>query len=408
MKILFVISYVPLSGSIGPQGPKNLTYQTLSYLTENHDVDIIVLSSDEINYHNEMFKHFAKLKGYKQLKTSVKSEKKFKKFKSLLKFTPLTLGEYNSDELKYLLLTISSNYDIVHFDYYLLAENFYVIVDKIPTLLYSHDAYSLYYHYGIKYKNNFFEYIYYFVKEYIFINMENKYYNMVGKVLTVSSNDTNFLLKHGIKNVETLPIPIDINKNIELHKKNDQCTILLVCPYLSHSDIKLTNDFIEHYLNKLMLLSIEKVILFGSNVKKIKLNSSFSKLQLLEYSDNYENFLNQDMIYVYLRNVGSGLHTKLQDAMKFKLPIVGFTNLLSSLGGVDRKHYYACDNIHSIYSAIEYLAKFKDERIYISNNAYDFATKNYSLALFGDNLERIYAEIIHNFEDKNRYFKGLN
>lgn len=399
MKILFIVSYIPLSKALGPQGPKNLTTQILKYLVDKFQIDLVVLSNDEVSYHDEINKSFIKLNSYKHIHIENNLKVNINRLESFFKLIPLTIGNYKSKELTNYIEKNINLYDIVHFDYYLLAANFFITQNKIPTVLYSHDAYSLYYHYALKDADNIFDKLKLRIKKYFFQNLERKYFNKVNRVLTVSPVDSSFLTSNGVKNVNTLPIPINNNNN-NLSKKDNKCTVLLVCPYVSVSDKKLTDNFIKEYLDKLILsININKIIFFSHKSYDIKINFSNEKIEFINFVNDYESFLNQDLIYVYLRYVGSGLHTKLQDAMQFKLPIVAFSNLLLSLGGSNKEEYYACNDLKEMYNYIILLSNDRKERDRIGNNALTFARKNFDLKSIGDQLVKIYNNTIEDFNN---------
>jgi glycosyltransferase involved in cell wall biosynthesis len=400
VKILFIVSYIPIKKSLGVQGPKNLTKQSLLYLSKTHEVDLITLSDDNVNYSDIVGREFLNLNSYRQLFIKKKYAIFFRRLNSLVNLTPLTLGNYNSSTLQEILRGESSNYDIVHFDYFLLAENFKSVPENIPTVLYSHDAYSLYYYYASKYSRSFKNYLYNKIKEFIFINMERKYYKCVDKVLTVSEIDSKVLRDHGVSNVSTLPIPIRNKYKLnDLHVKEGNCFIVLACPYISKNDQYITDHFLEKYLPLLLKLDIKKVILFGKNLEKSQIAKSLISLEKVEYigyADDYFEFLNRDIVYVYLRQVGSGLHTKLQDAMSLGLPVVGFSNLLNSLGKNTRRFCVGVETIEELYNAITLLSTDKLERKRLGKCAYEYTCTEYDPTILGRQLDEHYKILLEN------------
>jgi glycosyltransferase involved in cell wall biosynthesis len=97
----------------------------------------------------------------------------------------------------------------------------------------------------------------------------------------------------------------------------------------------------------------------------------------IEYVDDYADFLDRDWIYVYPRQCGSGLQTKLQQAMALGLPVTAFP---ISFGGVGRESGDQCNVCRSHEEMAEWVETMlvkPAERCRIGLNAAPYVRSNF-------------------------------
>jgi glycosyltransferase involved in cell wall biosynthesis len=395
-KILYIISYIPLRKAEGPQGPKNLTYNLLKYLSNRHELDLLILSSDEYDHKNEIIKEFPDIKNYRHFKTITGMQRSIFRLLSLIKGYPLSLGEYRNRSIELYIAENYRNYDIVHYDYFLLANLFEITCGKIPSLLYSHDAYSLFHKYSCENTRNLFYYLLYKIKELTFRHLERKFYEQVSKVVTVSDIDTSHLVHNNIHNVVTVPIPVsDTFSNTKKEKGGPQ-GLLIVAPYFTESDIFLAKEFISGYLDRIKrTCDFDEIVVWGKYILDFPFTKKYQDISFINYVEDYVGFLNRDWVYVYLKNVGSGMHTKLQEAMALGLPVVGFSNLLAPLGAKNGEHFFSCDSLDEIYNRIVELAGDPGKRSKMGRSAREFVRKTFDPEVIGRKIDGIYSEFLN-------------
>jgi len=414
MHVLYIVPYVPFGKSIGPQGPKNFSGNILEFLSKNTTLDLIIICDDDVESIKEGIWGYIPNARSIEVYSSVKGWRR--KMASIwwgLRGYPLNIGEKLNAAVKSKLRNEYKNYDIVHFDFYQTVGYRKYLPLEVPCIITAHDAYSLMYRRAADNCHKRTHFLGRKIREWLFSNLETSFFKRFTRVLTVSPIDKDYLTKNGLMNVRSIPIPVKepfLSYNLENCEMEESLNEGQVIKLLFSVPIPL-----DWYLNEVRLV-IEngltlildrypnlEIVFWGEGAEEIRKEvEGFSNVSVIDYVRDYEEFLKQNWIFVYPRTTGAGLHTKVQEAMAFGLPIVGYSHIMDAFSGENGVHYYSVQTNSELIEKICLLLDNYAVRCKLVKNAKLLANQQYSLDAVGDSLLRHYTETISNNAERNR------
>jgi glycosyltransferase involved in cell wall biosynthesis len=114
----------------------------------------------------------------------------------------------------------------------------------------------------------------------------------------------------------------------------------------------------------------------------------------IDYVQDYADFLDQDWVYIYPQKAGSGLQTKMQQAMALGLPVVGYDVSFGGLSVESGKHCFICNSSNDMTSYVLGLVGDGDLRREIGLAAVKLVRENFSIKRVGSHMISLYHEAI--------------
>lgn len=360
-RILFVVPYNPVLGSRGPQGPKNVSQPLIELVSNSYDMVLIVVSADKALTKDKLHTIFSKVQHVHIVRPLSGWARNFARLRFILQGLPPSLADGLSHELPSLMGKYAASTEIVHFEYFTLSAYIRVVQPIACIQLHCHDAYSLYQKRCFEQAGNIMNKLLALLRFQMFRNLERRLIANATIALTVSPIDQRYLAYHGLSNVYYLPPALqDIKISIPPLRKNLQIELLcIVSASYQHSQAAALLDF---FREKFPLLAQQAggalpVTLFGKSSKRIKAELlPFVEVEAVEFVDDYFTFLSsRNWICFYPQRTGAGLHTKLRDMMAAQLPVVGYKEIMDAFSGINGEHYFSCENIDQVTTAISSL-----------------------------------------------------
>ena len=372
-KILYVVSYNPVSYDSVPQGPKNFSKPLLRCLSSKYSVSLIVVTDGQVHaeVRQNIWYHFPCLESLKVFSRSSARRRFFLKLFNLLRLLPPVTARYFSAEAaaEIYCATRATDFDVVYLDYYHCAAYREMVAPGLPTYLSLHDAYSLGYERALQMRMPWLSRWATRLRLFLFRNLEKRYYPAFTKVIVVSPRDAAYLRSFGLENVEVLGIPI---KSTGLQppkvKVSKQRKLLVVAPSSAPWQKQDLMEFLNVVLPVLRLNHPQlEVVCFGAGASELDpIKANEQEVEVTTYVDDYAGFLNDNWIYLYVRRTGTGMHTKLQDAMAVGLPVVGAKVLLDAFCGSSGVHYLAFSDTQEL---TRHLSLLLDDKSYCEKMA---------------------------------------
>jgi glycosyltransferase involved in cell wall biosynthesis len=407
VKILYILPYVPLPPN---SGNKNLTYGLLKYINQKAEFDVVMLADHDTmtqSVAEELMKSefpcvgkvkvFHKPFGWRRL---IKRIRYF-----IMGYHP-ALGNYANSEMWAWLqqATKDSAYDVVHFDMFHTAI-YFGAVKNTACILIASDAYSMAAATARRHVKNFKESINIWMQEQLFKRIEKKIYPHFDAVCSVSSIDAKYLSQlSGNSSIHTVGIAISHEyaersiTHLDLMQDVEKKAKILVTGSLSHSVIAQgVMDFIKRTLPVLrsQYPSLAVTVLGKDATKELRtcLACQYG-VEYIDFVEDYAAFLEHDWIYVYPQRCGSGLQTKVQQAMALGLPVVGYYVSFGGLEVRNGEHAFVCTGEEELERYVMELLSGREARIRIGKAASSHIRSVFSINRVGKQIMDIYQSLI--------------
>jgi glycosyltransferase involved in cell wall biosynthesis len=407
MKVLYILPYLPVPPN---SGNKNLIFGLLKYINQSASFDIVLLVDPDDSIESkaeELIRHefprvgkvsvFAKPEGLGRL---------FHRTRYLFQGYHPALGNYENAEMrKYLRRMLQdSKYDVVHFDMFHTAI-YLPSITKAARVLIASDAYSMAVANNRRLVKRVTSFIHLWIQELVLRRFEQRVYPRVDAVCSVSSVDADYLSRVcRISKVHNVGIALAqgyTERNISHFEELpgvEQDVKILVTGTLEHPVVAQgAIDFLERTLPILRgQYPSVKVTVLGRNARP-ELRAclaSQKNVSYLEFVDDYPGFLDQDWVYVYPQRCGSGLQTKLQQAMALGLPVVGYR---VSFGGMQISHgeqAFDCANEQQLERGLLELLDNRSARLRMGRAASEYARSTFSIERVGCMVMQVYQTAI--------------
>lgn len=407
MKILYILPYVPLPPN---SGNKNLTYGLLKYINQNAAFDIVMLADHDTmtqSIAEELMKsHFPYVGKVKVFHKPFGWRRLIKRVRYFITGYHPVLGNYANSEMWSWLqqATKDSTYDVVHFDMFHTVI-YLGAVKKTTRILIASDAYSMAAATARRHVKNFKESINIWVQEQLFKRIEKKIYPHFDAVCSVSSIDAKYLSQISRNSmIHTVGIAVAHEyaersiTHLDLIQDVGKKAKILVTGSLSHSVIAQgVMDFIERTLPVLRSQYPSLTVTVLGKDATVELRACLSRQYGVEYIDfveDYAAFLEHDWIYVYPQRCGSGLQTKVQQAMALGLPVVGYDVSFGGLEIRNGEHAFVCTSEEELERYVLELLSCREVRTRIGKAASSHIRSVFSINRVGKQIMHIYQSLM--------------
>ena len=411
MNLLFILPYSPIPTDTGN---KNLTFNLLKYLSNKISIDIIIIIEDLINKEKSIYEDlkiaFPNIKNIFIFEKNKKLKSLIYKLYFLIKGLHPALGNFYSFKISKWLKLNSYKYDLIHFDMFLVSPYISSVNNK-PSLLVGHDAYTLTASLDSKYMNNYIDKFYVNYKKFLLQNIEKNYYKKFSQIVCVSNIDSEYLIKKlNINKIKSIGIPIADKlkeRKIKHHNNisiNNNHPKLLITGNLDHPFIaKNICSFLKNILPEIIKKHPNiKTIILGKNpiyFLKEQINKSRNVVHK-NYVVDYFDYLDNDWIYIYPQKCGSGLQTKLQQALASGLPVIAYEVAYGGLHLTYEKNAFKVNEEKDFIKYIDKLIRDPNLRIEIGRQATDYIRKSFSTRNIGLKYIDLYQSLIEKSKSK--------
>lgn len=410
MKILFLIPhhFIPTDS-----GNKNLTYNLLKYVTRQAQCDLLILGDRAALFesheaairaalpHVGMVKYFEKPRG---IQCSIS------RMKAALGMYHPSPGNFASAELHRWIEehVVDGVYDLVHFDMMHMAQ-YRSAVRNVPTLLVASDAYSNAACSARVLSKSTFRTIRILIDEILLRRVERVEYPHFDLVCTVSCRDADYLKGQSPgARFETIGIAVGEeyrDRSIRHFVEAREAFSGILCTgTLSHDIVAAgVSAFIRQMAPRLRRRWPGQVItILGRNPtpELLRVMTEEPLVRHIDYVDDYPDFLDRDWIYVYPQQCGSGLQTKLQQAMALGLPVAAFPIAFGGMTIESCEHCKVCQSHEEIADWVENLLEKPAERRRIGLNASAYVREQFSIQRVGAQVMQLYGKLL---KQRKRY-----
>lgn len=402
MKVLFIIPYdiIPTNS-----GNKNLLYALLKGVTPIVECDLVILTdSNEDEQILCVKKEFPHVKNAFCFRKPTGMMLYLSRIKFLLSGYPHAFGRYRNNSLARWLCTHANEYDLIHFDMANVAP-YQKYCGTTTSLLVASDAYSMAVRTARHAGNlSMFKAGYMLFQEYALRNFEQRNYPHFDIVCVVSDVDASWLRKYSpTASIRTIGIGLseaytDMPIKHLSQPATSECKILCAGS-INHSVV--AEGMIMFLRSSIPILlkdhsGLEICILGKDPTYELKrcMEEFKTVVTHVEYADDYAGFLDQAWIYVYPQQCGSGLQTKVQQAMALGLPVVGFEVSFGGLSVESGIHCYICYDVADMTNKVNSLLVAGNRRRTMGQAASNHVREKFSIKHTAEHMLTLYDEAI--------------
>ncbi|MBK4728718.1 glycosyltransferase [Oxynema sp. CENA135] len=414
MKLLFLIPYVFVPPSLGNH---NLTFNLLKYVSDRAECDLAILIDHETERETvakRILKEFPKINQIFFFEKPKALIKLFYQIQACCYGYHPAIARYKSTKLALWLrdrLT-TERYDAIHFDLFYMAQ-YRQYCPAIPTVLIASDAYSMAAHKIRSQTSNWQLAAKYYINELFLKNYERRIYSNFDLVCNVSPIDTQYL-SNILPNSTIKTIKIAIASEFLDRPIARSNTPKLLCTFTGGKQV--VGEAVGQFLNDCYRRIKHdrpqiQLFLLGRNIQAAKwqkLLGNRSDITLSNRVEDYMSFLSQDWIYIYPQTNGSGLKTKVQQAMAVGLPVVGSPEAFAGLPIQPGKQGFICHSPEEFYRSIDRLLSDRALREQMGRAASNFIRKNFSREVAGAQILELYRETIARYSSANLENNNVN
>jgi len=404
MKILFLSPFncVPAN-----TGNKILTNGLLQFLSNRHDCDLVLLTDpgESTERTTESLRNsFPGLSSIQVFDKPAGSRLLQARLRAGMRGEHPAFGRYRNRALLTSLrrMVASQDYDVVHIDMMLMAQ-YAEVCRPLPRVLMASDAYSSAARRarneaaGVRCTATA------MVLEGVFGRYERTQYPRLEAVATVSDADRDYLQARcpGATVMHVgLPLPERYQRlPIRAFATDPQATPrILVTGAISHCAVERTTAEFLRGAVEYAPARPDAVVVLGASPRSglARLMREASHVTHVSFVDDYDGFLQHDWVYVYPQRTGSGLQTKVQQAMALGLPVVGYDIAFGGLAVQDEVHAFVCQTDADLHSAVRRLLTDSDLRGRVGTAAANHVRQRFSIGVVGAEMEQVYARARQN------------
>lgn len=403
MRILYLLPYVPTPPNVGN---KHLTYNLLKYISRHAQVDVAMMLEETRQGEQAegmMRDAFPDLGEIKCFDKPDGLPLMWWQFKSLLSGRHPALDKYHSSQLADWLTRQSATgrWDVVHFDMIHMTQ-YIQYCQQARSVLVASDAYSLACNIPREDVPDIIAKVRLTFISWLLLRTEKMFYPRFDIVSTVSPIDAAYFETKGIKNIRVVGIPIGEEftslpaRSFTTKGKGELpgilCTGGFATPWIAEASLRFIRNIIPRVRKQFPDISFS--FLGPSPAKRLAnifaAEGDDQGLRYLDYVDNYVGFLSADWIYVYPQHCGTGLQTKVQQAMAIGLPVIGYPIAFSALGVKHGEHCFICDQEEDFAKYIALLLEDALLRVRMGSAAATYVRKNFALERIGKEMFGLY------------------
>lgn len=403
MRILFLLPEFPYPPSTGG---RSKVFNELVYLSENHKCDLLCFGDVTDAQMTALTDKLPNVTVCGVIAASSGIKKRIKVIWSLLRLLPPSLSKYASDEYTSVLTKLLSinNYDVVHYDIVNMAQ--YLPIGKCIASVHSpNDATSLSYLRMAEQENRILRKMLLLMSSVLLKRFEKKYYPLFTKVHVVSPIDAGYLKEINKEiDLDVIPITIDNdflskvdNRSEYLDGGNSHKTIICTGNF---NNASIARGFEEFLLRVYPLILIKlpqtKLLVLGQNVDDllIMLMEKMNGVEFITWVENYRDFLIQGDVVLAPDLAGTGIKTRVIQAMGLGLPVIGTAIAFEGIPITDRVHGFVYESSAQCADIFIKLLSNNNEREEVGEQAHLFAKEKFSLSAIGPRYENLYLSAL--------------
>lgn len=325
-----------------------------------------------------------------------------KKFLSILRGLPPSFGGFSSREFRTALTkAISAKaYNVVHYDVINMAQ-YLPLGPKIPSVLSSNDAISLFYEGMIRESHGLFRRLYLTLAKSLIKRFERRVYPKFSRVHVVSEQDSQYLknICPGLS-IEVIPIAAEesfidfIPSRADLPKNMPRIVFTgnLDIPGIANGLL----DFLDNAYSDVVANSCPfELYVLGPNasLEDEKRISAFHGVKYFRWVEDYKGFLSRADILLALDRSGTGIKTRVLDAMALGKPVVGTPIMFSGISAQTGRHCLICKNAKEIGAAVKLLLNNTALIESLGATARELMLTEYTMKVVGPKWETLYKSL---------------
>ncbi len=323
-----------------------------------------------------------------------------KKLLCLLRGLPPSLGGFNSGEFRAALkrAAVDKSYDAVHYDVINMAQ-YLPWGPPVPSVLSSNDAISLFYERMIRQGPGILRRLYLTVSKYLITRFEREVYPKFDVVHVVSEEDSFHLrgLCPGLA-VEVIPIAVDTSFTGLSFPESGRSKAAPRILFTGNLDILgIANGLFEFLEKEYSDLVAEtppfEFYVLGPKAGKHdeKRLSAFHGLKYFKWVEDYRNFLAEADILLALDKSGTGIKTRVLDAMALGKPVVGTRIAFGGIAAENGRDCFICDSPRETAVALKLLLQAPELREKTGKSARQLMLSRYAVTVVGPKWLTLYS-----------------
>ena len=397
MRILFLLPEFPYPPSTGG---RSKVFNELSYLSTSHKCDLLCFGSPDEGSVKALADKLPNVTVCDVIAPPSGLERWIKIVWSLMRLLPPSFAKYTSEEYASALSKALCNhdYDDVHYDIINMAQ--YLPVGKDVASVHSpNDATSLSYTRMAEQESRVPKKIWLLISSMLLKRFEKKHYPLFTKVHVVSPIDENYLNEVNSEiDIDVIPITIDgafINKydNSSRYVENDK-TIVCTGNFGNSSIARGLEAFLtDAYPLILNALPKVRVLILGQNADEslIMLMKNLENVEFVTWVDSYRDFLVQADAVLAPDLAGTGIKTRVIQAMGLGLPVVGTKIAYEGIPITNHVHGFVYQSTAECADIFIRLLRNSKEREIVGEHAHMLAKQKFSLSAIGPRYENLYV-----------------
>lgn len=325
-----------------------------------------------------------------------------RKIRCLLKGLPPSLGEFDSADFRAALSKITSKarYEVVHYDVINMAQ-YLPWGPKAPSVLSSNDAISLSYESMIRENRGILRKAYLALAARLIRRFERDVYSKFDRVHVVSEEDAVHL--RGISPEMPLEIiPIAVDSSFLDYKPSGPGDGRAACRVVFTGNLDIPGianglfDFLDKAYRDVLAASPFEFYVSGPGASEQdeKRLSAFPGLKYYRWVEDYKAFLASADIVLILDRSGTGIKTRVLEAMALSKPVIGTSIAFGGIKAEDGKHCLISNSTQEAAAALKRLLIDPSLRKNIGEAARDLVLAEYTMGFVGPKWERLYGNAI--------------
>lgn len=392
-------------------GPKHHTFGLLKYLSEKYECHILGFSrkSNDAELWSSLARVLPNTTVLRTFPLQSNPRRTLNRLMNFARISPVSFALFENAALHRCLSNsfFLSQYELVHIDTFNLG--FYREHFKfIPSVLVPYDAFSMGMKRALTIVKGLRSRLAYQWKWRAYSGYERQAYRYFTKVCPVSDVDAQWLqaLDPAI-DLETVGIPIaeEYLSNARQNYQIVEHPHIIVAGTLAIETVAIAMaEFVKQVYPVIrQALPQARVTIWGKGAPSSLLRTlrQYPEINYISYVDDYIDFLSSAALYVFPQRCGSGIQTKVQQAMAMGIPVVTRSHILFALGASAGKHAIAYDDNRLMAQAITHLAQDIEQQALLGQEGTRYIKENYRLSVVGSKLEAAYQ---HAVEKHRRYY----
>jgi glycosyltransferase involved in cell wall biosynthesis len=401
MKVLWLLPespYPPVSG------PHHHTYGLLQSVAQQHECDIIGFYRDkgELERWRQLQQSLPNVRIRNVFRAARKLHRPFYAILSLIQREPLVLRYYKSLAFSAYLgnLIKIQNYDLVHFDQFKVG-HYWAYVSDTPRILVPYDAFSLGYYRAFKLRKYLAKKLSAFYLYFAFSQLEKNLYPHFTIVCPTSRIDAEWLkTRIPSANIEVLEIPVAEEFFVRATPgiSTSQEPHLICMGWFSAEEVaEGAIEFLRHSLPLIKQVVPDlKVTIWGKNpIPALRsLIAQTPDVRLVEWVEDFISTLKSAWVVVFPQACGSGIQTKVQQALALGIPVVARRETLEPLYVQSGKQAFIFNTPSEMAKGVIALLTDATLRQQIGEAATEHMRQYFSQEVISRKLMRLYEQAV--------------